>query len=107
MTKQELIAYVDELHRNLKDKTSVIYENKPTKNDIHPTMKPTALVGKFIKNSSKVGWNVVDMFGGSGSTLIAAEQLQRRAFVMELDEKFCDVIVHRWEKYTGEKAVKI
>lgn len=107
MKKQELIAYVDELHRSLKDKTTVIYENKPTRNDVHPTMKPTTLVGKFIKNSSQVGWRVVDLFGGSGSTLMAAEQLQRRAFIMELDEKFCDVIVHRWEEYTGGKAVKI
>lgn len=107
MSKQELIAYVDELHRNLKDKTTVIYENKPARNDVHPTMKPISLVGKLIKNSSRVGENVADLFGGSGSTLMAAEQLQRKAYIMELDEKFCDVIVQRWEEYTGEKAIKI
>jgi DNA modification methylase len=95
------------MNRNLKDKTSVIYENKPTRNDVHPTMKPPTLVGKFIKNSSKVGWKVLDLFGGSGSTLIAAEQLQRKAYLMELDEKFCDVIVKRWEQFTGQKAVKL
>lgn len=107
MTKQELIAYVDELHRGLADKTSVLYENKPARNDIHPTMKPITLIGKLIKNSSRINEKVLDLFGGSGSTLIAAEQLKRRAFLMELDERFCDVIVKRWEEFTGEKAVKI
>ena len=107
MKKSELVAYLEELHRKYKDRTSVIYENKPTRNDIHPTMKPIALVGKFITNSSKSGWNVLDLFGGSGSTLIAAEQLGRNAYLMELDEKFCDVIVKRWEEYTGQSAVRI
>ena len=107
MTKQELIAYVDELHRGLADKTSVLYENKPARNDIHPTMKPITLIGKLIKNSSRINEKVLDLFGGSGSTLIAAEQLKRRAYIMELDEKFCDVIVKRWEDFTGEKAVKV
>lgn len=55
---------------------------------------------------SKPGWNVLDLFGGSGSTLMAAEQIGRRAFLMELDEKFCDVIIHRWEEFTGKKAVR-
>ena len=95
MKKSELVAYLEELHRKYKDRTSVIYENKPTRNDIHPTMKPIALMGKFITNSSKSGWNVLDLFGGSGSTLMAAEQLGRNAYLMELDEKFCDVIVLR------------
>ena len=58
-----------------------------------------------MKNSSKPGWNVLDPFGGSGTTIIAAEQLNRRAFTMELDEKFCDVIVKRWESFTGQTAV--
>ena len=107
MKKSELVAYLEELRRKYKDRTSVIYENKPTRNDIHPTMKPIALMGKFITNSSKSGWNVLDLFGGSGSTLMAAEQLGRTAFLMELDEKFCDVIVKRWEEYTGQSAVRI
>lgn len=64
------------------------------------------LVGRLMRNSSKPGWNVLDLFGGSGSTLMAAEQIGRRAFLMELDEKFCDVIVHRWEEFTGKKAVR-
>ena len=86
--------------------TSVLFEKKPTKNDVHPTMKPVNLVGRLMRNSSKPGWNVLDLFGGSGSTLMAAEQIGRRAFLMELDEKFCDVIVHRWEEFTGKKAVR-
>ncbi len=107
MKKNELVAYLEEFRRKYQNQTSVIYENKPTRNDIHPTMKPIALVGQFITNSSKSGWNVLDLFGGSGSTLMAAEQLGRTAFLMELDEKFCDVIVKRWEDYTGQKAVRI
>ena len=107
MSKQELLALVDELYRDLKDKTTVLYEKKPMRSDYHPTMKPVALVGKLMKNSSRAGENVVDIFGGSGSTLMAAEQLKRRAFIMELDEKFCDVIIHRWEEFTGEKAIKL
>ena len=106
MKKQDLITYIHQIIDSQKDKTTVIFENKPTKNDVHPTMKPVALIGKLMKNSSKPEWNVLDLFGGSGSTLMAAEQLNRTAFLMELDEKFCDVIVRRWENYTGEKAVR-
>lgn len=107
MKKSELVAHLEELRKKYQNQTSVIYENKPTRNDIHPTMKPIALVGKFVTNSSKSGWNVLDLFGGSGSTLMSAEQLGRTAFIMELDEKFCDVIVKRWEDYTGQQAVRI
>ena len=107
MKKADLIAYIEDIHRKYKDQTSVIYENKPTRNDIHPTMKPVTLIGRLMSNSSKSGWNVLDLFGGSGSTLMAAEQLGRTAFLMELDEKFCDVIVRIWEEYTGQSAIKI
>lgn len=107
MKKTDLIAYIEDMHRKYKDQTSVIYENKPTRNDIHPTMKPVTLIGRLMSNSSKSGWNVLDLFGGSGSTLMAAEQLGRTAFLMELDEKFCDVIVKRWEEYTGQSAIRI
>ena len=106
MKKPELVAYIQEMHRKYSNQTSVIFENKPMKNDIHPTMKPVELIGKFMVNSSKSGWNVADFFGGSGSTLMAAEQTNRNAFLMEMDEKFCDVIIRRWEEYTGQKAVK-
>ena len=107
MKKADLIAYIEDMHRKYKDQTSVIYENKPTRNDIHPTMKPVTLIGRLMSNSSKSGWSVLDLFGGSGSTLMAAEQLGRTAFLMELDEKFCDVIVKRWEEYTGQSAIRI
>ena len=105
MKKNELIAYIEEMRRGYQDLTTVLFEKKPTRNDIHPTMKPISLVGRLMKNSSKTDWNVLDLFGGSGSTLMAAEQLQRNAFLMELDEKFCDVIIRRWEEYTGKDAV--
>jgi DNA modification methylase len=74
------------------------------KNDLHPTMKPLALIENAIKNSSKEKELVVDVFGGSGSTLIAAEQTNRVCYMMELDAKYCDVIIQRWENLTGGKA---
>ena len=67
-------------------------------------MKPVELVEYFMGNSSAVGANVLDPFGGSGTTMIAAEKMKRKAFLCELDPKYCDVIVARWEKYTGKKA---
>lgn len=74
------------------------------KNDLHPTMKPVALCEAAILNSSKTGQTVLDLFGGSGSTLIAAEQNQRVARLMELEPKYVDVIVRRWQDFTGKKA---
>jgi len=71
----------------------------------HPTQKPVWLVEKALANSSERGWIVADLFGGAGCTLIACERLKRRAFVMEFDPKYVDVIIKRWEEYTGEKAV--
>ena len=73
----------------------------------HATPKPIALCSRAIKSSSREGESVLDMFGGSGSTLIACEQLNRRCYMMELDPHYCDVIIARWEKLTGEKAVLI
>ena len=70
----------------------------------HPTQKPVALAARAIKNSSKLEDIVLDLFGGSGSTLIACEQLNRICYMMELDEKYCDVIIKRWEELTGQKA---
>jgi len=67
-------------------------------------MKPLSLLARFIKNSSKIDNIVLDLLGGSGSTLIACEQLNRTCYTMELDLKYCDVIVKRWEALTGEKA---
>ena len=73
----------------------------------HPTQKPIKLAGWFLERYSKENQNIVDLFGGSGSTLIACEQLNRRCFMAELDPKYCDVIIQRWEKFTGENAVKL
>ena len=73
----------------------------------HPTQKPAKMLGNIIKDFSDNGNLIVDIFGGSGSTLIACEQLDRTCYMMELDPKYCDVIIKRWETLTGEKAVKI
>lgn len=78
---------------------------RPKKSEEHPTMKPVELVARAIQNSSKQGNIVIDLFGGSGTTLIAAEQTGRRCRMMELDPKYVDVIIERWENFTGEKAV--
>lgn len=87
--------------------TDIVREDKPLRNAEHPTMKPIPLMGRFIRNSSRRGQSVIDLFGGSGSTLMACEQLGRRCRTMEYDPKYCDVIITRWEKYTGRKATKI
>ena len=87
-----------------RDQSDVWEYNKPVKNDLHPTMKPVELVERAVLNSSKSGDIVLDGFGGSGSTLIACEKNNRKARLMELDPKFCDVIVKRWEDYAGKKA---
>ena len=70
-------------------------------------MKPIELIVRAIGNSSKKNDSVLDLFGGSGSTIIACEQTDRECYTMELDPKYVDVIIKRWEEYTGEKAVKI
>lgn len=90
-------------HYFIDDRTQdTIWEyNKPKRNEEHPTMKPLELCGRAIANSSRVGEIVLDLFGGSGSTLIASDQLQRKARLMELDERFVDVIVKRYIKYKG------
>lgn len=79
--------------------------NKPSRNGEHPTMKPIALCSRAIKHGTKKGDLVVDGFLGSGSTLIAAEQMGRRCYGFEIDPQYCDVIIKRWENLTGEKAV--
>ncbi|MEL0436700.1 site-specific DNA-methyltransferase [Phycobacter sp. K97] len=78
---------------------------RPHKNDLHPTMKPVALVERAIRNSSRRGDLVFDPFGGSGTTLIAAETTGRRAALLELDPRYVDVIVRRWQQFTGKEAV--
>jgi DNA modification methylase len=100
LSKPELLEIV----RANSEFSTVLRENKPKKNDIHPTMKPISLVAKLISNSSLQEDVVLDPFGGSGSTLIAAEQLGRKARVIELDPEYADAILARWEFHTNQKA---
>ena len=84
---------------------STLWEaNKPAANRLHPTMKPIGLIERALANSSKAGDIVVDLFGGSGSTLIACERRNRNARLMEIDPCYADVVVQRWQEYTGKKA---
>lgn len=87
--------------------TTILSYAKPTRNGEHPTMKPVPLFAYLMCNSSRPGDIVLDSFGGSGTTMIAAEQMDRSARLMELDPHYCDVIIARWEKLTGNKAVKL
>jgi len=84
---------------------STVWEVSREKNYVHPTQKPLELVEKALNNSSKSKDIVLDLFGGSGSTLVACEKIGRLARVMELDPKYCDVIIKRWQEFTGKKAV--
>ncbi len=84
--------------------STVLEFDKPSVNAEHPTMKPIPLIAYLIENSSKKGDLVLDIFGGSGSTLIACEKLGRRCATMELDPHYCDVIITRWEEMTGQRA---
>ena len=94
-------------YRAGKFRTSVWTFDKPRKCDLHPTMKPVGLVSNCMLDTTKEGDNIIDLFGGSGTTLIAAEQLDRKCYMMELDPHYCDVIIARWEKLTGNKAEKL
>jgi len=88
-----------------RDQGDVWFFDKPVKNDLHPTMKPVALVERAIRNSSKSGDIVLDPFGGSGSTLIASEKTGRHARLIELDPKYVDTIILRWQEFAGGTAV--
>lgn len=102
MSKAELKELVRALRSD--QNTTVIHCDKPMHCDLHPTMKPVKLVERFVVNSSKKGDVVADIFGGSGTTMIACEQLGRSCRMMEKDPHYCDVIIDRWETFTGEKA---
>jgi site-specific DNA-methyltransferase (adenine-specific) len=103
MKKQDL----QEMLENILDGggfSTIIREDKPAASELHPTMKPIKLIARLVRNSSRKGECVLDVFGGSGSTMIACEQLGRINRTVELDPRYCDVIVDRWEKLTGKKA---
>ncbi len=107
MSKAELIDFCRQAFSEDSCPTTVTYCDKPLRNEEHPTMKPVPLMGRFIVNSTKGGELVADLFGGSGSTLIACEQLGRVCYTMEYDPVYCDVIVERWERLTGRKASRL
>jgi DNA modification methylase len=88
-----------------RDQGDVWFVKKPVVNDLHPTMKPVELVERAIRNSSKGRDTVFDPFGGSGTTLIACDKAGRQARLIELEPKYCDVIVRRWQEFTGKQAV--
>lgn len=104
MKKDELVKMLEEIYSA---EQSILYEDKPRVSKEHPTMKPVELIARQIINSSRAGESVLDIFGGSGTTLIASEQLGRTCYMMEYDPQFSDVIIDRWEKFTGGKAERI
>ncbi len=106
LSKDEMKALLKELLAD-KQSTTVIHEDKPSASVEHPTMKPLKLLARQIRNSTRQGEKVLDTFGGSGSTLLTCEQLGRVCYTVELDPKYCDVIIKRYEELTGDKAVRI
>lgn len=103
MKKHELVELLEKVYSD-KISTTIINENKPAINDLHPTMKPLKLIERLIKNSSRSGEIVLDLFGGSGSTLMTCEQLNRKCYTVEYDPRYVDAIINRWEQFTGKKA---
>ena len=106
MKKEDMRRLLEEIYSD-KISTTVINEDKPVSSKLHPTMKPVKLIARLINNSSKAGELILDPFGGSGTTLIASEQLGRKCYTCELDPHYCDVILQRWENLTGREAVLI
>lgn len=104
MNKEQLLQEITKLRGDNLPNT-IIYEDKPARNEEHPTMKPVKLFQRLIKNSSKEDDAVLDPFGGSGTTIIACEKLNRTAYVNEIDPHYCDVIRRRWTKWAEENGV--
>lgn len=104
MSKEELREVLDGIIAGIQ--TDAIREDRPMRSEEHPTMKPVALFARLMRNSTRPGETVLDPFMGSGTTIIAAEQMERRALGCELDPHYCDVIVNRWERLTGREAVR-
>lgn len=104
-----LFGWVDthNFYKNGKHKFSTWLIDKPHSSKLHPTMKPIELIANAIENSSKSGDAILDLFGGSGSTLIACEQTDRKCYMMELSPEYCEIICQRWEKLTGKLREKI
>lgn len=107
MSKKQLQEFAKAILNQEAFPTTVLHEDKPGRSELHPTMKPVKLMARLIRNSSKEGETVLDPFGGSGSTLIACEQMRRRCYTAELDRGYAQTIIDRWEKFTGKKAVRL
>lgn len=105
MTKGELISYIKTMQEN--SPTSIFYEDKPVRSDIHPTMKPLKLIARCVLNSSKKCERVLDSFNGGGSTLMVCEKTERIYYGMELDPIYVERTIKRWEEETGLKAEKL
>lgn len=109
LPQHELIIYgwygTHKFHKS-KDKSILVYP-KPDKSKLHPTMKPVGLLRRLILNSSEIGNVVYDGFGGSGSCLIACEQTKRKCLMVELDPEYCQTIIDRWQRLTGQVAVEL
>lgn len=103
MKKDEMQQLLKKLLSD-KQSTTVINEDRPSASSMHPTMKPIKLIARLLRNSSRQEELVLDLFGGSGSTLMACEQLNRKCYTMEYDPRYVDVIIQRWEEFTGRKA---
>lgn len=102
LTKDDMRELLRDILHNIP--STIIEEDKPLRSAEHPTMKPVKLIGRIMKNSTRLTDIVLDNFGGSGTTIIAAEQLGRTCYMMELDPAYCDVIIKRWEELTQESA---
>lgn len=105
MTKGELISYIKTMQDT--SPTTVFYEDKPVRNDIHPTMKPLKLIARCVLNSSKKGDKILDSFNGGGSTLMVCERSERVCYAMELDPVYVERTIKRWEEETGLTAEKV
>lgn len=107
MTDAEKTEYIKLLEDYLSTGTTTMMYDKPLKSEYHPTTKPVKLIAEQITRSSRIGESVLDLFGGSGTTLLACEELGRKCYMMEYEPKYIDVIIMRWEELTGKKVVKI
>lgn len=103
LTREKAIERLKELAQF----STAMYENKPNRSDLHPTMKPVGLFKKLIRNSSRQGDLVLDLFAGSGTSIVAAEEMNRRCYSMEYDPVYAEVIIQRWEEQTGKTATRV
>jgi DNA modification methylase len=108
ITAKERDVWMNMDRMTFMDYLDVWYIQRDNRNEyVHPTQKPVALTERMLRNNSKAGDIILETFGGSGSVLIGCEKMERACRAIELDPYYCDVIINRWQKYTGEKAVKI